>query len=82
MKFFLHKTQVLKTQDLCGIFIFAKQVFWTRVSKTRNAIFHNSFKRCLTYYIEMLNVVSLLIPPCVISLLGFILVLFKFSYLI
>ena len=63
MKFFLHKTRVLKTRDLCGIFTFAKRVFWTRVSKTRDAIFHNSFKRCLTYYIEMLNVVSLLIPP-------------------
>ena len=35
----------------------------SRFSKTRDAIFHNSFKRCLTYYIEMLNVVSLLIPP-------------------
>ena len=33
------------------------------MSKTRDAIFHNSFRRCLTYYIEMLNVVSLLIPP-------------------
>ena len=31
MKFFLHKTRVLKTQDLCGIFIFAKRVFRTRV---------------------------------------------------
>ena len=35
----------------------------SRFSKTRDAIFHNSSKRCLTYYIEILNVISPLIPP-------------------
>ena len=58
MKFFLHKTRVLKTRDLCGIFTFAKRVF-----RTRDATFHYSFKRCLTYYIEKLHNASLLIPP-------------------
>ena len=58
MKFFLHKTRVLKTRDLCGIFTFAKRVF-----RTRDATFHYSFKRCLTYYIEKLHNASLLIAP-------------------
>ena len=35
----------------------------SQFSKTRDAIFHNSSKRCLTYYIEILNVISPLIPP-------------------
>ena len=35
----------------------------SRFSKTRDAIFHNSSKRYLTYYIEILNMISLLIPP-------------------
>ena len=31
--------------------------------KLEMLFFYNSFKRCLTYYIEMLKVVGLLIPP-------------------
>ena len=63
MKFFLHETRVLKTQDLCGIFTFAKQVFRTRVSKTRDATFLYYFKRCLTNYIQPLYTTILHIPP-------------------
>ena len=60
MKFFLHKTRVLKTRDLRDIFTLAKRVFrtqvliWIRVSKTQDVTFLKSFKPFLTYYFESL----------------------------
>ena len=74
--FLFYGSQVFKTQDPCGNFVHLMQ--WkvmeseslkleflngSRFSKTRDAIFHNSSKRCLTNYIEILNVISPLIPP-------------------
>ena len=41
----------------------------TQFSKTRDAIFHNSSKHCLTYYIEIVNVISPLIPPILYTII-------------
>ena len=74
--FLIYGSRVFKTRDLGGNFVHI--ILWkvmeseplklkflnrSRFSKTRDAIFLNSSKRCLTNYIEILNMFSPLIPP-------------------
>ena len=74
--FLFYGSRVFKTRDPGGNFVHLRQ--WkvmeseslkleflngSRFSKTRDAIFHNSSKPCLTNYIEILNMISPLIPP-------------------
>ena len=74
-RFLLCRKRVFKTRDLRGLLIqvskftaSAKRVSKTRflirsrVSKTQDAIFLNSFKRCLTYCIEPLTLLLCKFP--------------------